>query len=469
MTGALLASAVLSSCKKDFLNVTPSTSIPTADAFNSPEKIAAAITGIYDLTTYYNYTNNILLNQEIKGEDILVNSVNNYGRFLPGYQYIETVNSSELADHWLYGYKIIVNCNMLIQNLPAAPVSDAVKLQSTAEARAIRAISHFNLVREFGKPYTVDPNSLGVPVVEKTINYNDKFPARSTVKDVYTSIVNDLLFADANFSASTTGIYRITKNSIDGNLARVYLTMGDYTNASKYSKLARAGFPLASAASLLAGFSDPTSEWIWAQNVRSDDNNGFLAVQSFYEPYDQGYSSFRATQEFLNSFSDNDIRKNQFKIPDASGGDLTTGVITKSGNGYLISKFIYRGTWDNQQLLLRSSEMVLIEAESEARLGNEAAAKAALLLIQQRAIPGTGTSANTGQALIAEILYERRKELFGEGQRFYDIRRTNQGLDRSKSVSHWSKLVIPPGDKRFTLPIPQSEINANPAIVQNPL
>lgn len=469
MTGVLLASAVLSGCKKDFLNVTPSTSIPTGDAFNSPEKITAAMTGIYDLTTYYTYTNNILLNQEVKGEDILVNSVNNYSRFIAGYQYIETVNSSELSVHWSYPYKIIANCNMLIQNVPSSPVSDAVKLQATAEARAIRGISHFNLVREFATPYTVNPSALGVPVLEKIINYNDKFPARATVKDVYTSILNDLLFADANFSTSATDIYRMTKNSIDGNLARVYLTMGDYANASKYSKLARAGYPLASAASLLAGFSDPTSEWIWAQNVRSDDNNGFLAVQSFYDPYNKGYSSFRATQEFLDSFSDSDVRKNQFKIPAASGGDLTTGVIKKSGNGYLISKFLYRGAWDNQQLLLRSSEMVLIEAESEARLGNEAAAKAALLLIQQRAIPGAVTSANTGTALINEILYERRKELFGEGHRFYDIKRTNQGLDRSQSVSHWSKLVIPAGDKRFNLPIPQAEIDANPAIVQNPL
>ena len=469
LTGVLVASAVLSGCKKDFLNVTPSTSIASTDAFSSPEKIAAAITGIYDLTTYYGYTNNILLNQEVKGEDVLVNSVNNYGRFLPGYQYIETVNSSELQDHWSYGYKIITNCNMLIQNVPAAAVSDDVKLQATAEARAIRAISHFYLVREFATPYTVDPTALGVPVVEKIVNYNDKFPARSTVKDVYTSIVNDLLFADANLSSSATDIYKMTKNSIEGNLARVYLTMGDYANASKYAQLARNGYPLASASSLLAGFSDPTSEWIWAQNVRSDDNNGFLAVQSFYDPYNKGYSSFRATQEFLNSFSDSDIRKNQFKIPAASGGDVTTGVIKKSGNGYLISKFLYRGAWDNQQLLLRSSEMVLIDAESQARLGNEGAAKADLLLIQQRAIPGSVTSANTGTALINEILFERRKELFGEGHRFFDIKRTNQGIDRSQSVSHWSKLVIPPGDKRFNLPIPQAEIDANPAIVQNPL
>lgn len=469
LTGVLLASIVMTGCKKDFLNVAPSTSIPNTDAFSSAEKLKAAMTGIYDLTTNSGYTNNILLNMDVKGEDVFVNSTNNYNRFLAGYQYIETVTSGELVVHWQQAYKIIANCNQLIENVPAAPVTDAIKTQYTAEARAIRAYSHFIVVREFAKPYTVDPASPGVPVVEKSIGPNDKFPARASVKDVYTSIVNDLLFADANFPTSQTDVYRITKNSIDGLLARVYLTMGDYPNASKYSKLARTGYALGSANSLLAGFSDKTSEWIWAINIRSDDNQGFLAVQSFYDPYNAGYSSFRVTQEFLNSFADNDIRKNQFRIPAASGGDVTTGTIKKSGDGYLTSKFIYRGAWDNQQLLMRSSEMVLIEAEAEARLGNEGPAKAALLLIQQRAIPGATLSANTGAALINEILYERRKELFGEGHRYYDMRRTNSGLDRSASVSHWSKLVIPAGDKRFTLPIPQSEIDANPNVVQNPL
>jgi hypothetical protein len=71
--------------------------------------------------------------------------------------------------------------------------------------------------------------------------------------------------------------------------------------------------------------------------------------------------------------------------------------------------------------------------------------------------------------LVQEILIERRKELFGEGHRYYDILRTKQTLNRSASVSHWSKLVIASGDKRFALPIPQAEIDANPNVIQNPL
>ena len=470
MLGILISMLVLSSCKKEFLNVTPSNAIANTEAFNTSGKVVAAVTGLYDLVSYYGYTNNIYLNADVKGEDVLVNSTNNYSRFISGYQYIETVTSTEILDHWSYGYKVIANCNQLIENVPAAPITDSEKTQYTAEARALRAYAHFNLVREFGaKPYTVDPTALGVPVVEKSIGPTDEFPGRNTVAEVYTSILGDLIYAEANFPANVNDVYRINKGTIQGLLARVYLTMGDYANASKFAKLARSGYTLSTSAALLAGFSDPTSEWMWALNTRSDDNNGFLQTQSFYDPYDDGYSSFRASKEFFDSFAAGDVRKNQFRVPDTRGDDLTTGDYVLNGNGYLISKFIFRGAWDNDQLIMRASEMVLIEAEAEARLGNTIPAKAALLLIQQRAIPGSVTSLNTGDALVQEILLERRKELFGEGHRYYDILRTKQTLDRSASVSHWSKLVIASGDKRFALPIPQNEINANPNVVQNPL
>ena len=200
----------------------------------------------------------------------------------------------------------------------------------------------------------------------------------------------------------------MNKAAIQGYLARIYLTMGNYPEASKYAKLARAGKPLAAGDDLLLGFNNPTSEWIYGINVRTDDNQGFIAVSSFYDPYDIGYSSFRVTDEFLASFSEKDVRKKQF---------LIDGEYSRRGpEGYLINKFDFNSTPANNQVLIRSSEMYLIEAEAEARQGaaNEAAAKAALLAIQARAGVATAPSANTGAALIAEIMAERDKELYGE-------------------------------------------------------
>ncbi len=469
VTAVLTIVLLFASCKKDFLDLKPTESISNTDAFTSEAKLQAAMTGIYDLITSTAFTYNIILNGDAKGEDVFPNSTGNYNRFVAGYQYIETVNSGELQSHWSLGYAIIANCNQLIENAPAAPVDDAIKNRYIAEATAIRAYIHFQLVQEFGaKSYALDPEALGVPIVAKSIGPEDEFPARDKVKDVYAFILKDLAFAEANFPASVKGVYRISLNAIQGIEARVYLTMGDWKNASAKAKAARTGFELSSGSALLDGFRAPTSEWIWSLRSTADDNGFYLEVSSFYDPYDRGYSSFRTTADFFASFADNDIRKNQFRIPDDVGGDPTTGDYQILGDGYTVSKFVFDDTGADDQVLIRSSEMVLIEAEAEARLGNTMAATAALLLIQKRSIPTAVASANTGDALIAEILMERRKELFGEGQRYYDILRTKQTLTRTSS-SHWSKLTIPAGDKRFALPIPQKEIDANPKIVQNPL
>ncbi|MBC7759209.1 MAG: RagB/SusD family nutrient uptake outer membrane protein [Phormidesmis sp. FL-bin-119] len=470
--GTLALTIAFTSCKKDFLELAPTQSISNTEAFTSEPKLQAAMTGIYDLLTNNAFTYNIILNAEAKGEDTYPNSTGNYNRFVAGYQYIETVNNGELQSHWARGYSIIANCNQLIENTPAAPVADAIKKRYIAEAKTIRAYVHFQLVREFGeKSFVLDPEAMGVPVVEKSIGPIDEFPARAKVKDVYASVLSDLLAAETDFPATVKDVYRINLSSIKAIQARVYMTMGNWAKASETAKAARTGYTLSTAGALLAGFRAPTPEWIWGLRSTADDNDFFLEVHSFFDPYDRGYSSFRVSKDLFASFANSDLRKNQFRIPATVGGDPTSGSYKLLGDGYLTSKFVFDGSGANDQLLIRASEMVLTEAEAEARIGgaNESAAKSALLLIQKRADPAAVLSLNTGSALLAEIMLERRKELFGEGHRYYDILRSKQSLVRAASAGHWSVLNIPAGDKKFALPIPQAEINANPKVVQNPL
>jgi hypothetical protein len=82
-------------------------------------------------------------------------------------------------------------------------------------------------------------------------------------------------------------------------------------------------------------------------------------------------------------------------------------------------------------------------------------------------------STSTGQTLINEILVQRRIELWGEGFRFYDLKRLNQALDRTgsnHSAAVAVTLTVPAGDKMWEFLIPQDEINnSNGVIVQNPL
>lgn len=453
-------------CKKGFLEVLPTTSIKASEAFTSPERIAAGLTGLYDLTTNSAYTHDMILTSDVKGSDVLiVSGAGNYNRFVTGYQFTQTFSSAEPSNYWTQAYRIIAGCNQFELNIPLSPLTDAQKTAYLAETRALRAEAYFNLVRWYGKPYTLDPEALGVPVVLAPLGPNDVPPLRSKVKDVYTQILSDMTFAENNIPTNKTSIYRFTKAAVQGYLARIYLTMGNYQQASRYAKLARVGKPLSTGAALLTGFNNPTSEWIYAINVRTDDNQGFLNVHSFYDPYDIGYSSFRAADNFFNSFAANDIRKQQFLVNGVLGA-------RRGSEGYLINKFDFRSTAATNTVLIRSSEMFLIEAEAEAMIGgaNEAAAKLALQAVQARSIPGAPISLNTGQALIQEILAERGKELYGEGHKFFDLLRTKTPIVRSATNGHWLALNLPVGDNRLVFPIPQSELNANPALKsqQNP-
>ncbi|RZK26463.1 MAG: RagB/SusD family nutrient uptake outer membrane protein [Flavobacterium sp.] len=445
---AMALMAGLGSCKKDFLDVTPTTSISSSEAFSSAEKIAAALTGVYDLSTG-SVKYNMILNNDVKGGDVLiVSGAGNYSRFINGYQFIENSSSSEPSDYWTTGYRIIANANQFELNIPTSPLTSAQKSAYLAETRALRAEAYLGL-----------NNTVSAAADINVVR------ARAKVKEVYAQILSDFLYAEANIPATKTSVYRMTKGAIQGFLARVYLTMGDYPNASKYAKLARAGKPLGTGASLLTGYINPTSEWIYALNSRTDDNSGFLTVNSFYDPFDIGYSSFRAADNFFNSFATNDIRLQQFKVNGVIGA-------RRGQEGFLINKFDFSTTPAQNQVIIRSSEMYLIEAEAEARQGvaNEAAAKAALLAIQQRAGVATVVSANTGQALINEIMTERGKELYGEGFKFFDLLRTKSPVVRTAGNGHWAIVNFQPGDNKLVLPLPQAELNANPILKgqQNP-
>jgi len=123
---------------------------------------------------------------------------------------------------------------------------------------------------------------------------------------------------------------------------------------------------------------------------------------------------------------------------------------------------------------MRAAEMYLIEAEAKARIGGQdAAAQNVLFLLVSKRDPSYVQSTLTGQALINAILVQRRIELWGEGFRFYDLKRLNLPLDRNGSNHDPAVAVtftIPAGDVQWQFLIPQDEINNSGGIVtQNPL
>lgn len=457
-----LVALVITGCNKDFLETRPFDAVEESDAFTSADKVEVAMNGLYDLITTTDFNTHISLTSDVKGGDILVVSTGNYSRFVTEYQYIQGPSLGYGEGFWSNGYKIISNANNAIAQLAGAPVAEDKKTDYLAEARAVRAYAYLHLVRLFSQPYSLDPNGTGIPVLDRLLKYGEEPPARGTVQQVYDFIIGDLVFAYENIAANrSTTAGRLTQNAVAGLLARAYQDVENWEKASEFAKLARAGYDLADKAELLNGFVDPTEEWIWTLVYRSDDNTGYLQIASFFCPYDIGYSTFRATESFLNIFAEEDIRRKQFyvnedKVATGAGDFLQRDGIVYSRDGYLINKFYFRGDWALDVPLIRSAEMYLIEAEAESELDHDGLAQDALFAVQQRAIDGAVKSTKTGADLKLEIRDERRKELFGEGFRLYDITRKKETLVRTEAY-HWAPITLAPGDYRNILPIPQKE------------
>ena len=123
---------------------------------------------------------------------------------------------------------------------------------------------------------------------------------------------------------------------------------------------------------------------------------------------------------------------------------------------------------------IRLAEMYLIIAEANANIpGNEVAARAALNTLVVNRDPSYVLSTNTGAALVDEILIQRRIEFWGEGMRFFDLKRLNQPLDRTVVPNYVAAtgggvLSVPAGSELWQFLLPLGELQTNPNAVQNP-
>lgn len=172
-------------------------------------------------------------------------------------------------------------------------------------------------------------------------------------------------------------------------------------------------------------------------------------------------------------FPSTDVRR---QVIDATGAHTSLALPTTfSKFPYTSQKFLSVSISDSRMDVpyMRASEMYLIEAEALARLNDEVGSKLIFNPFTQSRNPSYAGATTTGAAYITDILNSRRLELWGEGFRFLDLKRLNQGLDRTganhSSVVVNNILTVPSTDNKWQFLIPKAEINANPLIEQNPL
>jgi len=478
----IAASMLLSSCSKTFLDNKPYSSSVLSDAIKNEADLSAALNGLYGslrATDFYGRT--YVVKGDLMSDDCFL-SVANSGRYLAFNQYNMVYNDGYATAIWANSYSAIKNANFIINS--GFPVTTDNASQMMSEAYAVRGMVLFDLCRNFAKPYTDNPDGLGVPIVT-SFDQTAK-PARNTIKQVYAQVLSDLnqaySLAKFNQGASMTlagsGATRtlnssfISKYVIKCLLARVYQNMGDWANAkaAALDVYTNGGFSLTASTALVGywkGTTPRTDKVETMFEVTSDANNSVSdgTLANLFVPKTNGgsYGDILATQSFYDSYAASDVRK-QLYNPSTRSGQLGTAIY--------VTKYPIDYTNYDDVKICRYAEILLILAESYYNTADPTNANLFLNMVAQKRDPSFAGYSSTGTQILEDILNERKKEFAFEGYRFWDLFRLKrsfvkvQAQDGTSSVSQ--SITVTPSTLNIIFPISFDEMLVNPNMVQNP-
>lgn len=495
--GCAILAASLSSCVNDWLDVAPSDGTDADAALTSSSDLAAARTGMYaalkgnsNLVDYYGQQF-FVYGDVHAGDDYQYNNIGGSNRasfyydmnYQTASEFTSSTSSSNVA--WKSPYIVIGRANRIIAAAEGGALSDAAEAKATidqyaAEAKVLRALAHFDLVRIYGKPYTEDQGaSLGVPLVTEVLESNAK-PARSTVAEVYTQVVKDLTEAiSSNALATETEPGYVSVWGAKAILSRVYLNMGDYANALSVAEdiIKNSGAALWTRDQYFKAWDASTpneSEFLFRLNVAgSTDNNDLNGIGNLQQR--DGYKEMVATKKFVDMLTSDpeDVRNDMFLPATAPKEVKTYGT-----NKVFLNKL--RGQGGNLRNvtivpIIRLSEVYLTAAECAFRNNDKTKAVEYLNDLVKNRTTTVASLATVDNITLDRILIERRKELIGEGQRYFDALRNNETITRytSEADKGWHKTLSKEAQSfnrdyfKAIAAIPQAEINANPNIKQN--
>ncbi|SIS72685.1 Starch-binding associating with outer membrane [Filimonas lacunae] len=400
-----------------------------------------------------------------------------YGRgshaALNDYQGLDNTNITRTENIWQYFYEAIRNANLVIGRAPHGnAISEAYIKKYVGEARFIRALWYFHLVR----------NWAGVPL--RTENNMDSIHVRrSSEAEVYQLIVNDLLYAETNLPDVPRLSGAPSTWSAKTLLTDVYMNLKEYTkardkaleviNSNKYSLV---NVTVANDFEKLFGadISSSTEEIFYLKFARTPSSQIFLYPQYIHYPnsgyYPPGgfYTIYSDSVQnlFLKNWDKNDLRY-RFNWYAQTFGLGNTTVLNKK---YVDKNAVTGG--GNDFPMYRYADLLLWYAEAEARVNNsaDAAALESLNKVHRRAYgknPAVGDATTDFTLLsfgsltdfISRIALERGYENVSEGKHWHDLKRLD--LVQSTILAYKGKTVAV---KHLLWPIPKTEYNYNKAI-----
>lgn len=490
LSGVLILAA--SACEETFA---PSTAIEETSALTNAGDVETATIGTYAVLRNPSYVRSVHFLTEFPSDEV-AQGQSSSDDLTRAYRYTHINTSSHCTNFWGQAYKVIAAANKIIAYVADDASADLKQLKG--ENLYLRAMMHFNLVRVFGRPYPQGSGAgPGVPILRDGLSDEETTGlSRSSVKEVYDFVIADLLKA-ADLMSVDKGNSFASKEVAYALLSRVYLYKEDNENAIKYADLVinSGRYSLLDGANYQGYFKmDPETnpETIMCIRHTKVQNQDFSAIGSMYfsgdvagNPAGQGVSGWGeiyASEKLVNQYAlhPKDLRKS-FITPYLLNGVLQKNLkLTPQTPMYYVNKYNLQESIINlsSPVYLRLAEMYLNRAEANAKLGKTSAALADVNIIRTRAglADALYTSPPTGKTALDIVLEERWMELAFEGHRSYDLFRNNRPMTRNYPGTHSLNntpttnvnQTVPATDARVIFFIPQSEIDKNSKLTQNP-
>ena len=529
----VIAVITMTSCSDDFLETKPTDAIASADALATADNMSLIINGLHRLLYAQSQTilsggtsqragNHywIPLGDNLAGGVIHSAPANNLGWQDDTRWISHNQETSLTTEHlWYQRYHIIASTNAIINKAAEGTIPEDARFNEIlGQAHAYRAYAYFSLIQHYAKGYLIGNPSTdpGVPLLFASEAPFTSEP-RSSVQAIYDQCVLDINTSISYFENATarpTGTAdaksQLNIDVAHGLKARIALNMGDWRTAADAAVLARQNYPIMDQGDYYSGFNTTLlPEVIWGSNVIATETTFFRSY--FYL--------------MCNTFNGSQVRNNPkiidkrlyAQIPDT---DYRQGLFLKDAPNSNTSASNGLGGWSNNTnplypteaafdaeidnlantygwtsrhnthpymhvkmkqktpggidpddiILMRSSEMYLIEAE--AMLGNVSAAQNALKpLGEERDSSYDVTVYNTQALLMDHIKFQRGIELWGEGFLYTDKIRWDDAIDHAANGGSGASQILyndgfqqakPSVNSQWLFKIPQAEIDANP-------
>ncbi|MBA4141074.1 MAG: RagB/SusD family nutrient uptake outer membrane protein [Segetibacter sp.] len=465
--GAIATVLILFSCKKNFIELAPISTVSTDALYKTDKDFKDAVIGIYGV--YQNQYQNMWLFGDMRGDDSWDELVKGTAAAMDNF----TINNDDgvINSTWLNYYNIINRANTLLAKIENADVAVVPNLNVyIGEARFLRALAYFDLVRIYGD----------VPMVTSLLTIEEGYKqGREKVAKIYDEvIIKDLLFSEANLPAKFTGldVGRATKGAAKSLLGKVYLTTKDFVKAeAKLQEVTTMGYSLLPKYTDLFDYTkdEHHSEYIFDIEYEQGIGEGNCFTTNF-SPKDPATAAFYGVTGGQNGnnnpprslfalFPSGDLRKD---ITAADGFTDASGVFrpliptsndvqtyTKKYMVKLLASCDSRANWK----VIRYADVLLMYAEALNENGKTPEALKWLNMVRVRA--GLQSYSDLTQDAARDNIYlERRLELSFEGHRWFDLVRTGRAL------SVMSKFGMKPHMTVFPLPISQVKLINNPSI-----